>query len=103
MDTLIDLLKKLKIKCDIYLLFRYCLVIKNHSSGVSSIYTQMYPLKQSLYSAQKIAQTSSQMTQVPIPLNVMNSCQNAMLENSNSIIMNDISLANDDANNIPQV
>lgn len=74
--------------------------MKNHSMGVSSIYTQMYPLK---YSAQKIAQTSSQMTQVPIPLNVMNSCQNAMLENSNSIIMNDISLANDDAGNNSQV
>lgn len=62
----------------------------------------MYPLKQ-LYSAQKVAQTSSQMTQVPIPLNVMNSCQNAMLENSNSIIMNDVSLATGDANNMSQV
>lgn len=62
----------------------------------------MYPLKQ-LYSAQKIAQTSSQMTQVPIPLNVMNSCQNAMLENSNSIVMNDISLTQDEANDISQV
>lgn len=74
--------------------------MKNHSMAVSSIYTQMYPLK---YSAQKIAQSSSQMTQVLIPLNVMNSCQNAMLENSNSIIMNDISLANDDASNNSQV
>lgn len=77
-------------------------VIKNHSPGVGSIYTQMYPLKQ-LYSAQKIAQSPSQMTQVPIPLNVMNSCQNAMLENSNSILMNDIALAKNDASNLSQV
>lgn len=64
----------------------------------------MYPLAQ-LHSAQKLTHTSPQMTQVPIPLNVINSSQNAMLENSNSnsIDMTDMFSANDEATNISQV
>lgn len=67
-----------------------------------SIYTPMYPLTQ-LLTAQKIAQSTSLMTQVPVPLNVIKSCQNAMLENSNSVIVGDTSLTTNQANNMSQV
>lgn len=58
---------------------------------VNSIYTPMYPLwsintTAQMINAQKIGQSTPQMTQVPIPLNVNNPSQNAMLQNSNNLM-----------------
>lgn len=74
-------------------------MIKTRKPASNTAYT---PLTQ-LFTAQKITQSSAQMTHVPIPQNVINSCQNAMLENIDNISMNDICISNDEATNMIQV
>lgn len=62
------------------------------SFTTNSIYTPMYPLMWSnqttqLQTAQKVAQTTPQLTQVPIPFNVSNSSLNVMLQSNQCVSM----------------
>lgn len=56
----------------------------------------MYPLWSN--SAQHMSQATSQMTQVPIPLSVINSCQNTMLPNCKTMNANVTTYTNDEPN-----
>lgn len=62
----------------------------------------MYPLwsnsSAKLFSTQKISQETSQMTQIPISLNVINSCQNTMLQNCKTMNARVTTYPNDEPN-----